>query len=291
MDLEPLTGRLGAIVHGLDLSATLTDDQRRDLREALVEHQVLFWRDQHLDEDEQLAFASTFGPPVAANAVRAEGDEELLFVTLEDTTESPPKADRWHTDLPFIPRPPDVAVLCMLDAPPAGGDTLWVDLHSAYESLSPPMRAAIAHLRLDLGLGASADTIRELYGDDYHDRVVARFAEIQHPLVRVHPVSGRPALYLCGSFMNGIVGMHPDESALLLGFLQARLDDPNLHCRWRWRAGDVAVWDERCTNHRALSDHAPAHRLVRRCLAGDGEPIGPVPVSEPAESPATPARG
>lgn len=274
MEFEPVTGRMGTVVHGLDLREPLTDEQASALRTALAEHLVLFLRDQDLTEDQQLAFASTFGPPVAANAIRAPGEPDMMFVTLEDTPDSPPKADRWHTDVPFVAEPPDVAVLYMLDAPTAGGDTMWVDLHAAYESLSEPMRQALVHLELDLGLGASAATIAELYGQDYYDQVMQRFAEVRHPLVRVHPVTGRPALYLCGSFMNGIAGMHPDESELLLRFLQSKLDDPNAQCRWHWRTGDLAVWDERCTNHRALSDHHPAHRLVRRCLAGQGVPVG-----------------
>ena len=90
----------------------------------------------------------------------------------------------------------------------------------------------------------------------------------------MHPETGRPALYLCGAFMRGIVGMHPDESKALLDFLQSRLNDPNVQVRWRWRQHDLAIWDERCTNHRAMSDHYPNYRMVRRCLAGEGAPQG-----------------
>ena len=97
---------------------------------------------------------------------------------------------------------------------------------------------------------------------------------MHHPLVRVHPETGRRAVYLAGSFMNGLVDLHADESTMLLDLLQSRLDDPNLQIRWKWKAHDLAIWDERCTNHRAMSDHYPAHRLIRRCLAGSGAPIG-----------------
>jgi hypothetical protein len=131
------------------------------------------------------------------------------------------------------------------------------------------MQELIADLELDLHPGANFEaTTRALWGDEVYERVAAEFAGAVHPLVRIHPVTGRPALFLCGAYIRGIVGMHPAESDALLTFLRTRLDDPNLQCRWRWQQGDVAVWDERCTNHRALSDHYPAPRLVRRCTVG-----------------------
>jgi len=280
--VAPLTPAIGAEVTGLDLRRPLAVDDRRAVNDALIRHLVLFFRGQDLSEDEQLAFAATFGPPVSASIDRSPSAEPLLFVSLEDSADSPPKADRWHTDVPFVATPPDVAVLSMRDTPEVGGDTLWASLYAAYDGLSAPMQAALAGLELDLDLGASRDTILELYGEDYFRRVVEPFTGARHPLVRIHPVTGRPALYLCGSFMRGITGLTPAESATLLTFLQRRLDDPNLQCRWRWSQYDVAVWDERCTNHRAVSDHYPNHRLSRRCLAGEGVPVGPgIPAATP----------
>ena len=157
---------------------------------------------------------------------------------------------------------------------PVGGDTMWASLYAAHDALSPTMQELVAELELELDLGTSADAIARLYGEDYQREVVGRFEPVRHPLVRIHPVTGRPALYLCGAFMRGIVGMDRAESEMLLQVLRSRLDDPNLQVRWRWAQHDVAVWDERCTNHRAMSDHYPAHRLIRRCLAGSGAPIG-----------------
>ena len=136
------------------------------------------------------------------------------------------------------------------------------------------MRRLCDALDVDHDLGTTGDLLRELYGEEYHRRVMETFHPPRHPLVRVHPVTGRPALYLAGSFMGGIAGATHEESDLLLSFLKSRLDDPNIQCRWRWRQHDIAVWDERCTNHRALSDHYPNYRMVRRCLAGSGVPKG-----------------
>jgi taurine dioxygenase len=113
-----------------------------------------------------------------------------------------------------------------------------------------------------------------MFSAEIYRRVADEFRGARHPIVRIHPVTGRPALYLCGAFVRGIAGLEPHESDALYGFLRTRLHDPNLQCRWRWQAYDVAVWDERCTNHRALSDHYPNRRVVRRCTVGAGVPVG-----------------
>jgi taurine dioxygenase len=270
--VEPLTAVIGAEIRGVDLARPIPERQVAEIREALLRHLVVFFRGQELSEPEHLAFAAHFGPPVSASIAARDGDDGL-FVVLEDTEDSPPKADRWHTDVPFVEEPPNFAVLCMRATPPVGGDTLWASLYAAYDSLSPTMQSAIADLELDVGLGTTAATIRELYGETYYRRVMDQFEGVRHPLVRIHPETRRPALYLSGSFMRDIVGMTAPESELLLGFLASRLDDPNVQCRWRWQEHDVVMWDERCTNHRAVSDHYPNYRMVRRVLVGHGAPI------------------
>ena len=269
--VEPLSPALGAEVGGVDLATPIPEEQAAELRDALTRHLVLFLRGHDVTEEQQLAFASVFGPPVSASVDPAQ---ELLFVTLEDGPDSPPQSDRWHTDLPFVAEPPDVAVLSMRGVAPVGGDTMWASLYAAYDALSPTMQEIVDGLELELDLGTSADANGRLYGEDYQREVVGRFDPVRHPLVRVHPVTGRPALYLGGAFMRGIVGLDADESEMLLAFLRSRLDDPNLQIRWRWAEHDIAVWDERCTNHRGLSGHYPARRVVRRCLAGRGVPLG-----------------
>jgi taurine dioxygenase len=272
--VEPLAGALGAIVDGIDLRVPLGAGRRDEIRDALMRHLVLFFRDQDLSEDEQLEFASNFGAPVSASVNTIEASDAPMFVTLSDSAEDPPKSDRWHTDVPFVAAPPDVAVLSMRVAPAVGGDTLWASLYAAYEALSATMQELVSQLDVDLDLGTSAATIREMYGEAYYKQVMSHFKGARHPMVRVHPVTGRPALYLCGSFMRGIAGMHPHESDVVLHYLRSLLDNPNVQCRWRWRQFDLAMWDERCTNHRGLSDHYPSNRVVRRCLVGQGAPIG-----------------
>jgi taurine dioxygenase len=281
IEVRPLTVAIGAEVTGIDLRRHLDDGARRELHDALYRHLVLFFRDQAMSDEEHLAFASTFGEPNVFPTTKARGlDQPLEWI--EDTPDSPPKTDLWHTDVAFLATPPDVAVLNMQVTPPAGGDTLWASLYAAHDNLSPVMQELVADLSQDLHPGPNFEaTTRALYGDEVYERVAAEFAGAVHPLVRIHPVTGRPALFLCGAYVRALVGLRDDESAPLLQVLRARLDDPNVQCRWKWRPGDVAVWDERCTNHRALSDHHPAHRRVRRCTVGAGVPVGRsgVPVS------------
>jgi taurine dioxygenase len=194
---------------------------------------------------------------------------------LEDTPASPPKADLWHTDLAFRSEPPDVAVLSMREAPAVGGDTLWLSLYAAYDAVSPALRDLIDSLEFSTHR-ATVDCVRT---DGGRSRVVYRPDENDEgaiqPLVRVHPVTGRKALFMCGQFVHRVIGLHPDESDALIRLLRGKLEDPNIQCRWHWQDNDLVIWDERCTNHRALSDHYPGHRLVRRCTAGASRPVGP----------------
>jgi taurine dioxygenase len=274
MQLQPLTAAIGAVVSGVDLREPMTDSQRGELHDALHHHLVLFFRDQPMTDAEHLAFASNFGVPNVYPTTRARGlDEPLEWI--EDSPDSPPKTDLWHTDVAFLAAPPDYAVLSMQLTPPVGGDTMWASLYAVHDNLSAPMQELVADLELDLHPGPNFEaTTRSLYGDEVYERVASEFAGAVHPLVRIHPVTGRPALYMCGAYIRGIVGMQPSESEPLLALLRSRIEDPNVQCRWRWREGDVAVWDERCTNHRALSDHYPAPRRVRRCTVGAGTPYG-----------------
>ncbi len=274
LELFPLTPVIGARVEGLDLRHPLDEAQRAALHDALARHLVLFFRDQELTDEQHVAFASIFGEPNVFPTTAARGlDEPLEWI--EDGPESPPKTDLWHTDVAFLAEPPDAAVLCMRETPPAGGDTLWLSLYAVHDALSPVMQELVADLEQDLHPGPDFEaTTRRLWGDAVYRRVADRFQGARHPLVRIHPVTGRPALFLCGSYVRGIAGMRQDESDALLAFLRSRLHDPNAQCRWRWQAHDVAVWDERCTNHRGLSDHFPSRRIVRRCTVGAGIPVG-----------------
>jgi len=274
LEVTPIARSLGAIVSGVDLRTRVSDEEFAVIYDALMQHLVLFFRDQDLDDDQHLAFASRFGAPNVYPTTRARG-LDLPIEFIEDTPDSPPKADLWHTDAAFLAEPPDIAVLNMRLTAPVGGDTLWLNLYDAYDKLSPTMQQVVDQLTWDVHVGDwFRDATINQFGEEIYQRVADKFQGAQHPIVRVHPVTGRKALYMCGDYIKRITGMTAAETDLLLRFLRSQLDDPNIQVRWHYEPYDVVVWDERCTNHRALSDHFPSRRLVRRCTVGAAIPAG-----------------
>ena len=278
LEVVPLTGVIGAEVRGLDLRAPLEPETVAVLRRALLDHLVLFFRDQDVSPGQQLAFAACFGPPVLpmGGELPEGADITPYFNVLEDTPDNPPKADFWHTDVAFVAEPPEISVLFMEETPPVGGDTSWLNLYALYDELSPTMQEVVSLLDLDLHLGEPfRRAVTTMQGEEEYKRIAAAVPVMRHPLVRIHPETGRRALFMCGAFMEGISGMAPDESAALLDMLRSKLANPNLAVRWHWGRHDIAMWDERCTNHRANSDHGGSYRRVRRCLVGASVPVGP----------------
>jgi len=261
-----LTKALGAEVDGIDLHPPLAEDEVLAVHAALIEHQVLFFHDQDLSDEEHLALASQFGEVSIYPLARLGGAAEPRVSYIRDSAESPPDADGWHTDVTWIADPPAAAFLSARLIPPSGGDTMWASLYAAYNSLSPAMQQVCDGLSVRHWYGTRFESaVSRSVPPTIIERLRAEHPPVEHPLVAAHPVTGLKSLLLAGDFMQEISGMHADESSMLLGFLQHTLDDPNIQVRWHWREGDLAIWDERCTNHRALSDHYPAERAMRRC--------------------------
>jgi len=272
--IRKLTSTFGAQIDGVDLRQPLSNETFTTIQAALVEHQVIFFRAQDLTEAQHRALADRFGLPGVYPPARLAGKTDDMSY-IEDNAESPPKADDWHTDISWAAEPPKIAILNARIIPEHGGDTLWASLFAAYDGLSPTLQAICA--RLSVRHHPGADFLEKLkrskqFGPDIAERLAAEFPPAVHPLVRTHPVSGRQALFVSG-FMDQIVGMSRAESDLLLGYLKSRIEDPNLQVRWRWRPFDVAIWDEASTNHRALSDHYPQLRRVRRCTIEGERPF------------------
>jgi taurine dioxygenase len=267
-----IAGSLGAQIRGIDLSKPLDQLQFDELKHALLEHQVIFLRDQQgFDDESQLKFAARFGDLAVYPIVKVLGGSQALEV-VEDTEDSPPGADAWHTDVTWIERPPKIGILTAMVIPDFGGDTLWANTYAAYEALSPVMQELLCGLSVRHGLEDKFwGRVRSKIGEEFYQKVRAELSnEVVHPLVCAHPESGRPALYVAGDFMLGIEGMSQQESDVLLDFLMTHATQERFQMRWRWRAGDVAIWDERCTLHHALPDHYPKHRKMRRCtVLGD----------------------
>lgn len=277
IEVRPLTANIGAEVGGVDLREPPGDEVRAALHQALLDHGVLFLRNQDLTAQQQVDVAGIFGAVSPGDFSRPDAEGAERFIDwVEDSPDDPPGADYWHTDLVVWKAPPDVAVLNAREVPPIGGDTLWLSLYALYEALSPTLRDMISTLDVDVRPSSS-----RVVEDGAGRRRLERFPGGEapepsaiHPLVRVHPETGRPCLFLMGATMHGIVGLHRDESYALLALLREGLNDPGIQCRWHWEQHDLIIWDERCTNHRATSDHYPERRLLRRCSAGASVPVG-----------------
>lgn len=266
-------GALGAVVDGMDLCAPADDERWEVVRESLVEHQVLFFPRQPLTETQQLAVASRFGTPSVYPMQGIFGATEPTLSTIVDDADSPPTTDDWHTDITWLADPPGEAVLTALEVPAHGGDTMWASTAAAYDALSDVMRSLIDGLEVvHSNWPEFCENVERKSGrSGVAERLRSQYPDVVHPLVRTHPASGRRSLYLSSpNTMKQVVGMTEAESDNLLTFLRRHLDQPRFHCRWHWSPSDVAIWDERTTNHRGVADHHPLRRVVRRCTA-DGE--------------------
>jgi taurine dioxygenase len=272
IDVRPTSAALGAVVTGIDLRAPSGGDLAA-VHGALLEHGVLFFRNQALTDDEHLALARRFGEPSQFPVAKLLGAEAKPLSFITDSAESPPDADGWHTDITWIEEPPKIAFLQAIDIPARGGDTMWASLYTAYDALSPEMQRVCRTLRVEHVIAPHiVDVFRARVGEEFATSVAEAFPPVVHPLVRTHPETGRDALFVGGAFMCGIEGMHADESRVLLDWLHQHIQNPNFHVRWSWAPGDLAIWDERCTNHRALSDHFPEARAMRRCTVDGDRP-------------------
>ena len=276
----PIAGRIGAEIRGIRLSADLDDATVAAIHRALLRHKVIFFRNQsHLDDAGQEAFAGRLGSPVAHPTVpAADGSRFVLALDSHDGD----VASAWHTDVTFLPDYPEASILRSLEIPDVGGDTLWANTISAYEGLPEPLKALVAGLRAihsnlrDYGGGPGGTAYEG--SDQRHAAFTSTVYETEHPVVRVHPELGERSL-LAGHFVKSFVGMSGSDSLGLLGILQDHITRPENTVRWRWRTGDVAIWDNRATQHRAIADFSSQRRHLRRVtLAGsvahgiDGRP-------------------
>jgi alpha-ketoglutarate-dependent taurine dioxygenase len=277
-DVEPLGPHFGAIVHGVDL-ADVTDDGIAAIRDTLVDRKVIFFRDQTLDDDAQVALGRRIGSVTAAHPVIGAVDDQHPEVYALDSADNG-FADVWHTDVTFMPRPPLGSILRAVTLPATGGDTQWADAQAAYDSLSAPVR------RLADSLVAVHDGNREFgyylaqrrggRGNEWDGEVVTALPPVEHPVVRVHPETGRRSIFVNPGFTSHIVGVSEFESRGILDLLYAHLTKPEHIVRHRWRPGDVAMWDNRSTAHYANRDYGTHRRVMHRITLRGDVPRGPV---------------
>lgn len=266
MTVDRLAPALGAEISGVDLAAVIDSPESAEavavIRALLDQHHVLFFPDQHLDLDHHVGLGRAFGPleahPHLSNAFLNHPEIFELAASKGGI------ADEWHTDLTFLDLPSAMSILQMVKAPDGGGDTMWTNLMAAFDELSPPLQ--------ELCEGLSA-----LHDADPHGHPEKRAI---HPVVRVHPASGRRALYVNEHFTRRIVELNHGESELLLGYLTRWVTSPRFTIRYRWRQGTVAMWDNRCTQHFVLND-VVGERIVQRVTVMGDEVTGPGPRWEP----------
>jgi alpha-ketoglutarate-dependent sulfate ester dioxygenase len=274
MQVEPLTMRTGAIIHGVDLSTKLDDDVIAKIRSALLRHRVVFFRDQHIEAAHQLAFASRFGEITAGHpTLRGEAGQPAI---LELDSLEGGRAAAWHTDNTFTDRPPAFSVLRSVVIPPCGGDTMWASTVAAYEHLPEPLRLFADQLRVvhtNADDAASAVTYTDEATRLHDEEFVSTIFETEHPMVRVHSETGERSLML-GGFAQRIVGLGGGDSRKVINLLQDWVPTPENIVRWHWRQGDVAMWDNRATQHYAVNDYGNIHRLVKRVTVAGSVPVG-----------------
>jgi taurine dioxygenase len=266
MKVEPLTATIGAEILGVDLSSELSDDVIAELRAALLDWKVIFFRDQHdLDRARHIAFGRRFGDLEVHPLTPADQEEPEIFVLPSEGKMRAP--DVWHSDVTWRPEPSMGSILRIVVSPPLGGDTLWADMGAAYDLLDDRTREQID------GLVALHDYVR-VFGRHLPADEQAKLREehptAEHPVVRTHPETGRKTIYVNGAFTCGIKGMDAVEARPLLAKLERTATIPDVQCRFRWSAGSVAFWDNRATQHCVSNDFLPHRRVMERVtVVGD----------------------
>lgn len=272
LNIEPLSPALGAVVSGVRLADPLDDAAQRRIEQALLDHQVLFFRDQPLTPTQQATFAARFGD-LHIHPIYPNSPEQREVIVLDTAVTDVRDNAIWHTDVTFLETPALGAVLAAKQLPPYGGDTLWASGIAAFEALSKPLQQLLD------GLTATHDISKSFPQERFGatDADLARLEEARrknpprsHPVIRTHPVTGRKALFVSDGFTTRINELEPAESRAILDLLFAHFARPEFTVRWRWKENDVAFWDNRVTQHYAVDDYRPQRRVMHRAtILGD----------------------
>jgi taurine dioxygenase len=288
LQLHPIAGALGAEIAGIDLARSLSAAQFAEIRRAFLEHLVIFFRDQTLSPEQHTAFSARFGKLSRMPYVKALDAHPDIIAVLKEADEQKISVfgGAWHSDFSFLDEPPLGSVLYALDVPPYGGDTLWSNMYAAYDALSEGMKRLLdglvaqhsGHVYGMDGVPADLRTSRSIAISRNNPE-----ADIErgHPVVRVHPETGRKALFVNPIYTTRFDGTSAAESKPLLDFLYAHATRPEFTCRFRWRKGSLAVWDNRCAMHYAVNDYDGRRRLMHRTTIAGDRPFGPAGKSTP----------
>ena len=263
--VRQLTPAIGAELLDIDLGAPDIADATPAIRQALLDHKVIFFRDQVIGREQHLAFAQMFGELETHPATPKDQDHPEIL-RIEHGPKSRGQENAWHSDVTWRAEPSLGSILRAIEVPEVGGDTLFADMHAAFMGLSDEMRGFVT------GLTAVHDIARVFAKrlgkrpEELHDK----YPPMEHPVVRTHPETVLPCLYVNTAFTSHIKGLSEQESADLLRHLYAQAGNPEIQCRFRWAPGSIAFWDNRACQHFAASDYFPARRVMERAtIKGD----------------------
>jgi len=271
LEVRPVTPVVGAVIGGVDLRVPLEGDTVRAIRQALLDHGVVFFHDQDLTREQMRAFVENFGTPIPEPF---GGDDQADPIGEADLQPTKRATSVWHSDTTYVAEPPSLTALRAIDVPLVGGDTCWGSMYAAYDALSAPMRAMLDGLTAVHSVYPVIQRMGPM-GQDYANHAAPSHGfEYVHPVIRVHPETGRKALFVSESWTTRIVELHPAESADVLALLFEHVKTPEFSMRFRWAPNDVAVWDNRAVQHYAVPDYDTRRMMQRVVLAGD-RPVGP----------------
>ncbi|MDF1722390.1 MAG: taurine dioxygenase [Minwuia sp.] len=277
IEVKPIAGALGAEISGVSMAEPMGNQVFQEVHDALMAHQVIFFRDQNVTPAEHVAFARQFGTlHIHPYAPSLEGHPEVLI--LKSSRENRSSASAWHSDVTFQEEPPLGSILLARQVPENGGDTMWANMYLAYEALSASMKRYLEGMTALNSPGKAA--FEKAYDKEISDgdkggirAERSSLAPVAHPVVRTHPVTGRKALYVNSIFTQKLEGVSSMESKAVLGYLFDHLKRPEFTCRFRWEKGSVAFWDNRCTQHYAIADYGDATREMHRVTVNGDKPV------------------
>ncbi|MBI08407.1 MAG: taurine dioxygenase [Rhodospirillaceae bacterium] len=267
LDVKPIAGALGAEIHGVDLSKSLDEATFGRIHQALLDHCVIFFRDQNITPDQQLEFATRWGDVHYHPHIKGLPERPEIFEILKDKDDVHTLGGDWHTDQMFTDTPVRATMLYAKEVPPQGGDTLFANAYLAYETLSDGMKKMLDGLFTRNTYNMQKNRAAAMQVNDIEEKSV----EAKHPLIRTHGETGRKAVYISyEGITRNIVGLTEAESAPILGYLRNHVTQPEFTCRFRWAEGSLAMWDNRCVQHLAINDYHGHRRVMHRItVAGE----------------------
>jgi len=271
LTIRPVTTALGAEIEGVDLSKPLSPDVVAKLRQAMLDHLVIFFRDQTLNAEQYLAFAHTMGEPMEYPFVSGLPEASLITPVVKEADQTVNFGGVWHSDTAYLPEPPKATMLLARETPPSGGDTMFANQQLAYEKLSEGFRAVLDGLTA-VNSSVRADGIRTNVDKDVPADTETGMAgySAEHPVVRTHPETGRKSLYINRGHTVRFVGWSEEESLPILNHLFDHQITEEFVCRFRWQPGSLALWDNRAVLHYPLNDyHGHRREMHRITLRGD----------------------